>query len=86
MDNGITCQHAHLVIKLANESNATEELIRQRSSNPDDGGVYLAGPLIAQEMVNVLTRIGVITNLHHATNVILSRGSKTFERLKKMRV
>lgn len=49
-------------------------------------GVYLAGMLTSQELINVITKLGIITNGVHASNVVISKGTKKCERLRLMRL
>ena len=45
------------------------------------GGLFLVGPLMAQELINVLTKVGIITNQVHAEHVVVSVGTRTNSRL-----
>ena len=54
--------------------------------SPANGGVFLAGQLVAQEMINLLTKIGVISNHRHSTNVQIASGTKISKRLKSLGV
>ena len=72
------------VVEIANSTNDTAYLVRMMSRSPDRGGVVMVGPLIAQEILHVLSCVGIITNPIHADNAIVSRGTKTSKRLTTM--
>ena len=58
------------LVKLDNESDDTRFVVRSFSDKPEKGELFLAGMLVAQEMINALTKIGIAT------------GTKTCDRLK----
>ena len=74
-------KNLHHLVDEANESNDTARLVKRFAKSPQDGGVSMAGPLIAQEIIHVLTKIGVIRNRTHAENVIVAKGTRTSKRL-----
>ena len=74
------------MVELANESDDTHFVVSSFSEKPEKGGLFLAGMLAAQEMINVLTKIGIITNKIHSNNVLIATGTKTCERLKLLGV
>lgn len=73
-----------LLIRRANENDDTPSLIDAFSASVSDGGLFLAGPLVSQEIIHVLTKIGIITNDVHASNVQVARGTNTCKRLAKL--
>jgi hypothetical protein len=72
------------LIKLANESDDTEKLVKAMTRTPDKGGMTLVGMLTAQEIINMLTKLGIIHNQHHMNNVLIAKGTKTDKRLSSM--
>lgn len=74
------------LIELANESDDTEALVKAFAKNPNEGGVYLAGMLTSQEVINILTKLNIITNRVHASNVLIAVGTKTCKRLAQLGV
>ena len=66
-----------ILIQVVNASYDTVELLSRFVKSPADGGVFLAGQLVAQEMINVLTKIGVVSNHRHSTNIQIATGTKT---------
>lgn len=64
------------LINLANECDDTKR-VRGAFNN----GVHKAGPLIATELINVLTKIGLITNTSHIKNVSFCEKNNTTNRL-----
>ena len=73
-------------IQFADSSDDTVELLVRFVKSPADDEVFLVGQLVAQEMINVLTKIGVISNHRHLTNVQIASGTKTSKRLKTLGV
>ena len=69
------------IVRLANESNDTEHIISVMIRSPSAGGLFLVGPLMSQELINVLTKVGIITNQVHAEHVVVSVGTRTNSRL-----
>lgn len=50
------------LINIANISDDTSSLVHAFTKSAAEGGLFLVGPLIAQEIINILTKIGIITN------------------------
>ena len=71
------------LVELANTSDNTEQLLKMFTSSPEKGGVLFAGMLLAQEMINVLTKVGIITNHIHLRNATVAKGTCTSKRLVK---
>lgn len=67
------------LIKFANECNDTKIVLEEFRM-----GVHKAGPLIATELIHVLTKIGLITNLTHIRNVSLCEDNTTRDRTRKL--
>ena len=72
------------LIEFANSNDDTDELLKRCASSTENGGMFLVGVLTAQEMINVLTKVGIITNTVHADNAKVGIGTKTHERLHSM--
>ena len=70
------------LIDLANTSDDTAFLVKQFTKSPSQGGVFLAGDLMATEMIHVLSKLNIITNQIHMRNASVCRGTRTFQRLK----
>lgn len=70
------------LIDLANTSDDTAFLVEQFTKSPSLGGVFLAGDLMATEMIHVLSKLNIITNHIHMRNASVCRGTRTFQRLK----
>ena len=43
--------------------------------------MFLVGMLTAQEIINVLTKLGIIMNIRYSENVVVALGTKTSKRL-----
>lgn len=72
------------LIELANTSDDTEAVVKAFTQSPDEGGMFLVGELTAQEIINVLTKLSIISNQRHAHNVLLATGTNTCKRLGKL--
>ena len=70
-----------VLINVANYTDDTEALLDWWTKGPKDGGVYMAGPLIAQEMICIYTMIDLIRNKIHMMNVFVASSTKTCRRL-----
>lgn len=57
-------------------------MIASMTAKPSKGGLHLVGDLIAQELINVLTKLGFITDERHMKHVLVASGTKTDKRLK----
>ena len=71
-------------IQFADSSDDTVELLVRFVKSPADDEVFLVGQLVAQEMINVLTKIGVVSNHRHSTNIQIATGTKTSKRLETL--
>ena len=69
------------LIELANTIDDTAAVIKKFSSPADEGGMHMVGELLAHEIINVLTKIGIICNCAHFRNPSVSKGTKTEKRL-----
>jgi hypothetical protein len=72
------------LIELANSSDDTQKVVDSFCAKPVKGGLFLVGMLKAQEMIHVLTKIGLITNHTHMNTVLVAKGTKTSKRLETM--
>ena len=54
------------------------------ASTVQSGGLHGVGDLIGQEMLNILTKVGIIHNLCHSRNGSICRGTETCRRLEKL--
>jgi len=72
------------IISFANTENDSTKVIRRLSSRVELGGMHGVGNLIGQEILNVLTKVGIIHNLHHAKNGEICRGTETCRRLENL--
>ena len=72
------------LIDSANKSEETEILVQSFAKSPEQGGVAMTGELIAQEMVQVLAAVGIITNQELIGSATVAGGTKTSIRLASM--
>jgi len=72
------------LIELANNSMDTVALVAAMTAHPSKGGMFLVGELMAQELINVLTKLEFITNRHHMNHVSVAKGTKTDKRLRSI--
>ena len=67
-----------LVIKLVNNpSKETKEILQLMNKSPEFGGILFGGGLINQEILNVLTRLNIITNHDRITDAQICEGTET---------
>ena len=67
-----------LVIKLANNpAKSTHEILQLMNKSPESGGLLFGGGLINQEILNVLTKLNVITNHDRITDAEICEGTET---------
>jgi len=69
-------------IKLANKIKSTRFIVNRMKKVVSDGGVYGVGPFHAQQLIDVATKVGLITDLSHVENVCISGTTETAKRLR----
>lgn len=69
-------------IHLANRVNNTEWLVKRMTKKPDKGGIFGVGHFHAQQLIDVATKVGLITWTHHVENVCVSGSTNTAKVLK----
>ena len=79
-------QNLEYLIDLANSIDNTKYIVKKMASSWRMGGVHGVGPFYAQVIVNVATKIGLITNRIHVEQVSISTSTTTFKRLRQMGV
>ena len=72
------------LIDSTNKSEETEILVQSFAKIPEQGGVAMTGKLIAQEMIQVLAAVGIITNQELIGSATVAGGTKTLIRLASM--
>jgi len=77
-------RNLHLLVGVADSTDDTSSLLAQFTPSAAKGGLFLAGHLLSQELINVLTKVEAIMNDYHAHNVQVAKGTKTSERLAKL--
>jgi len=65
------------IIDIAEKTTDTEAVVKQMSRPVSAGGMAKVGELIANELLNVATKTGVIRNTHHAENPTVASSTST---------
>ena len=77
-------QNMNRAFKFADVCDDTKRVIRRLSKTVREGGLHYVGPFYAQMLINLATKLGLITNQVHIENVMVAPSTNTFKRLKDL--
>ena len=74
------------ILMEAEHTNNTKKIVKRMSSAAKYGGIHGVGQFYAQVILNVATKIGLLSNLSHIYNVTIATSTATYKRLKQLGV
>jgi len=75
-------QNMDKCFKWADKCDDTKRIIKRMSNSVKNGGIHGVGPFYAHILINLATKLGLISNHIHIDHVSVSPSTTTFKRLK----
>ena len=82
----LSVQNLHLAIEYANTTQDTRSVMNRLTASPSKGGLYGVGPFHAQQIVNIATKLGLITVTRHCERPTVAPSTATYRRLRLLGV